>query len=166
MQDTNPYLEQDVLSASPIKLRWMLITRAEELCTLTEFLWQDKKLDEARGWLLRIREILGELLSGVRDVTNPAGKDISDLYVFMLQLLTSAEQTQSTESLRQLKALLAIENETWHQVYETLDGTSTSNLNPGKSHLNFDKNPQQSGNSANISDLESNLPGASLSIEI
>ncbi|GAB5404519.1 MAG: hypothetical protein Aurels2KO_27500 [Aureliella sp.] len=123
MQDeTNPYLEQDVLSASPPKLRLMLISKADELCNLVQFLWQNGKDQEANGWLLRVREILGELLGGVQDKDNPAGKDVTDLYVFMLQLLTSVEQTQSSTKLNQLKSLLEIEKETWRQVNESISG--------------------------------------------
>ncbi len=114
--EENPYLKLDVMGASPVRLRWMLISRASELCGLVESLWMGGDKTEANGWLLRIREILGELLGGVRDASNPLGKSVADFYVFLLKLLTDIEKSQSSEDLSQLKMLLDIEQETWHQV--------------------------------------------------
>lgn len=161
MQDeTNPYLEQDVLSASPAKLRLMLISRAEELCNLVEFLWQGGKDQEASGWLLRVREILGELLGGVQDKTNPASKEVTDLYIFMLQLLTSAEQTSSSTKLAQLKSLLVIEKETWRQVNETLSGGQVSSLGATGGEQSSMKAPRYLTGGCN-----SSTAGSSLSVE-
>ncbi len=157
--DTNPYLEQDVLSASPTKLRLMLISRASELCNLVEFLWQSGKDSEASGWLLRVREILGELLSGVQDKDNPAGKDVTDLYIFMLQLLTDVEQTNSSPKLAQLKGLLEIEQETWRQVNESLSGgvQATTGNDSSESRI---RAPRY------LSGADKSIVGGSLSVEI
>lgn len=114
--DSNPYLQQEVLSASPLRLRQMLINRAEELCEIVGHLWQNEQFEEASGWLLRIREILGELLSGVRDEKNEVAESVSDFYVFLLQLVNEIEAERSIRQLHQLRDLLAIENETWKQV--------------------------------------------------
>lgn len=116
--DSNPYLEQEVLSASPIRLRWMLIQRAEELCGLVKQLWQEGNLAQGDGWVLRVREILGELLEGVKDKSNPASKPISDFYVFLLQYLGGIERSRDIKKLLILEELLRIENETWQMVIQ------------------------------------------------
>ncbi len=116
--ERNPYLEQEVLSASPARLRWMLIRRAEELCMAVDHLWQAGELKQADQWLLRIRDILGELLAGVSSGDEPLRKSIADLYVFMLQQLTEVEQTRNSEMLATLRDLLAFEARTWLQVVE------------------------------------------------
>ncbi len=115
-QEENRYLQQEVMGASPIRLRWMLIRRAEELCGLVADLWENGQESEGSGWLLRVREILGELLGGVRDASNPLGKTVADFYVFLIQLATETDQHKDVLRLGQLRMLLSIEKETWHQV--------------------------------------------------
>ncbi len=114
--DRNPYLQQEVLSASPVRLRWMLICRAEELCGMVGHCWSAGQAPEAQQWLLRIREILGELLDGVTDAANPLSQTISDFYLFLLQLLQEVQDTSDVQRLGTLLELLSIERETWQQV--------------------------------------------------
>lgn len=118
--EVNPYLEQEVYSASPIRLRWMLIRRAEELCVEVRRLWEIGENDSAAGWLLRIREILGELLDGVQDKQNPVSQTVSDFYIFLLQLLSQAEEGRDRGKLEILHELLGIESETWSLVIRQL----------------------------------------------
>lgn len=114
--DINPYLKQTVLTASPIRLRWLLINRAEELCELVQLHWKENDVEGGMQWLLRIREILGELLNGVTDSESSLGKTVADFYVYLIQLVTEVEQTQNVDRLGTLKELLDIEKETWRQV--------------------------------------------------
>lgn len=118
----NPYLQQEVNSASPYRLRWMLIQRAEELCGAVESMWSQGNEQEAAQWLLRIRDILGELLSGVQDRENPVSQSVSDFYIFLVQLLGRVEADQDLEQLQTLRGLLQIEAETWRQVVERFQG--------------------------------------------
>ncbi len=113
MNDVNPYLAQEVASASPIQLRWMLVKRAEELCGLVEQFWATGDAETGKQWGLRIREILGELLDGIQDRQNPVSQQLSDFYVFLLKLLTRAEDNSDLNELRTLRKLLKIEEETW-----------------------------------------------------
>jgi len=99
----------------------MLIGRAEELCGVVGELFETGNTDQASEWLLRIRDILGELLSGVTDASNPLGKTVADFYVFLIQLVTEIEQTRSPERLVTLRDLLAIESETWRLALEMLE---------------------------------------------
>lgn len=114
--DVNPYLQQEVMSASPVRLRWMLIRRAEELCQVVSHLWSQEDYQQADQWLLRVREILGELLDGVVDASNPLGKTVSDFYVFLIQLATELGTHRNPDRLETLRELLSIELETWAQV--------------------------------------------------
>lgn len=128
--DENPYLQQEILSASPIRLRWMLIRRAEELCGFVQQLWIAGDRLQAAGWLLRIREILGELLDGVSDGSNPVSKQVSDFYVFLLQLITRIEQTNDPQQLKTLEELLHLESETWQQVVQKIASENLSQTHP------------------------------------
>ena len=122
--DINPYLQQEIASASPARLRWMLIRRAHELTTLVGQLWTTGQQALGDQWLLRIREILGELLAGVHDRSNPLSPSISDFYLFLLQLVTETQQTRDGERLEVMRDLLAIEAETWQLVVEKLGSQS------------------------------------------
>lgn len=122
----NPYLEQEIMSASPIRLRQMLINRAHELCSVVDQMWTVGQIREADGWLLRIRDILGELLAGVRDESNVVARPTADFYVFLLKMLTEISESRSSTQLSQLQDLLAIENETWRLLNERERKESTS----------------------------------------
>ncbi len=122
--DINPYLQQEVMTASPPRLRWLLIRRSVELCGMVAQMWNAGQHTFARQWLLNVREILGELLDGVKDEKNPLSKPISDFYLFLLQLATEVEQHHDAERLQVLQDLLAIEAETWRQVIEKVGSES------------------------------------------
>lgn len=116
--EINPYLQQEVLSASPVRLRWMLIRRAEEVCNLVIQLWNEQLFSQGDQWLLRIREILGELLDGIQDASNPVSSQVADFYVFLLQLTSEVEETRNIDRLVIMRDLLAIESETWRLLVE------------------------------------------------
>ena len=67
---------------------------------------------------LSLRDILGELLSGVTRDSNELTVRIADLYVFLLQELTRAEQQPGLERIESIGKILRIEQETWRQVCE------------------------------------------------
>lgn len=115
----NAYLEQEVLSASPAKLRWLLIDKAAKLSQIVGELWNSGERDLGDQWALRLREILNELLSGVQSDT-PVAQQVCDLYIFQLKLLTEAELGRDFAKLDQLRGILEIEAETWRLVQQKL----------------------------------------------
>lgn len=112
----NPYLEQEVFSASPAKLRWLLINKGLQLTRIVETLWveKDPTVGQYTVWL---RDVLNELLAAVHG-QDALARNVADLYIFMAKLLTSAEQTQNLDEIRQLRSLLEIEAETWQLVQQ------------------------------------------------
>jgi flagellar protein FliS len=135
--DNNPYLQQEVMSASPARLRWMLIKRAHELTGLIGQLWSNNQFAPSQQWFLRIREILGELLDGVKDANHPLSKPISDFYIFLLQMTFEVESRRDSSRLILLGELLAIESETWRMVLEKVgtESMATSKSNAVFPHL-------------------------------
>lgn len=134
----NPYLEQEVFSASPAKLRWLLINKGVQLTRIIEQLWQEK--DSAAQYTLWLRDVLTELLAAVRGQDELARK-VADLYVFMAKLLASAEQHQSISEIQQLRSLLEIESETWMLVHQaqspSFPAAAMPNLAVGSSEGGF-----------------------------
>jgi flagellar protein FliS len=125
--DVNPYLQQEVMSASPARLRWMLIRRAEDLCEMVNQLWASGQQTLGDQWMLRIREILGELLEGVKDPKHPLSSAISNFYLFLLQMSLQISQNRELGRLQTLRELLAIEGETWQLVVEKTGTEALSN---------------------------------------
>jgi len=122
-QSTNPYLEQEVLTASPAKLRWMLLNKSVKLSQLIGQLWEVGDLGLGDQWCLRLRDILTELLSGVHG-QDPTARQVADLYVFLIRLLTEAEQSHDSHRMVQLQSVLEEEAETWLQVQQQVSGRS------------------------------------------
>ncbi len=113
MIDPDAFLRQEVESASPAKLRWLIIRKAIGLCQAVDQLWNDSRNEDAIQWVLRVREILCELLDGVTDAKNPAAKQVSDLYTFLLRSLAKAELTRDRRELQNIADILQIELGTW-----------------------------------------------------
>jgi flagellar protein FliS len=119
----NPYLEQEVLSASPAKLRYMLLDKCTSLISIVDQLWAAGNHFQAVQWTIRIREILSELLSGVTDQEMELSRKISDLYIFLINMLTRLEAQPSREELAEFRSILELERETWLQ-YVRLESTA------------------------------------------
>ena len=126
--EINPYLQQEVLSASPPRLRWLLVRKAEELCGVVTQMWADDQAEYAGQWIIRIRDILVELLGGVQDPANPVSENVADFYVFLLQLLAEVEQSRKVERMSVLRELLSIEAETWRMVAEKIAQEESNSL--------------------------------------
>jgi flagellar protein FliS len=110
------YLQTTVLTASPAKLRSLLLDRAVGLIQVISAEREktpDRLVDQ---WTLRLRDILGELLSGITRQSGPLAVQVSDLYVFLLQQLTLAEQEPGIERIESIGKILKIEQETWQLV--------------------------------------------------
>ncbi|QEG39710.1 flagellar export chaperone FliS [Roseimaritima ulvae] len=112
--NSEQYLAQSVLNASPARLRLMLIERGLQLASSLAAM-PPESLDPVAfsDQTLRLRDILGELLSGVAVGETEVAKQVSDLYVFLLQHLTAAEQQHDPVSWREIATVLEIERETW-----------------------------------------------------
>lgn len=111
----NSYLEQEVLSASPAKLRYLLLDKANTLVAIVDQLWSTGDHFQAVQWTIRIREILSELLSGITDTEMELSRKIADIYVFLINMLTRLEANHSREELAEFRSILEMERETWLQ---------------------------------------------------
>lgn len=119
------YLQQEVFSSSPARLRWMLIQRAVNLAGNIAAAFEahtspslssgtpsgsHRTVEEQ---LLGLRDILNELLAGVTAKDGGLGKSVADLYVYLIALLTEAEAQRDAWGMQQLAEILRIEEETW-----------------------------------------------------
>jgi flagellar secretion chaperone FliS len=145
MIDTDAFLRQEVESATPAKLRWLLLQKAHGLTLSIRDFWQRGQFEEAKQWLILTQDIFSELLEGIVDPKHELAKQQSDLFVFLTKLLILAGQTQDVKTLGSVVEILEIEKDTW----EMLVRKETSNYSSSHS-----SHSQQSDNTYAGFDLE------------
>ena len=114
------YLESVVRTASPAKLRLMLIERAVGVSECLESAWRENPGQGANEQSLKLFELINELLRGVVGSKQGDGeeicKQVSDLYVFLMKHLLMAEQRSDVASIEEIRVVLQVEAETWRLV--------------------------------------------------
>ncbi len=113
MYDPDAFLKQEVESASPARLRWLLLRKAVSLTEGIEHLLAEGRKNEVSQWWLRIQEILVELLDGVTDRSNPAAEATADLYVFLLKSSRELVANYQPKPAKDFLEILKIEQQTW-----------------------------------------------------
>lgn len=117
------YMANEVLSASPQKLRKLLLEGAIRFANETIQHWSVSDFEAGLESTNRTRDILVELLVTIQDV--PANKPIMDLYRFLNREINIASFERSEERLRQIVRVLTIEQETWTMVCDQLRGVTS-----------------------------------------
>jgi len=114
------YLEMQVNSATPQKLRLMLIEGAIRFARQTQALWREAALEAGLESLIRSRDIISELISSVEADASPLARQVNGLYVYLFSALTEAQQTRDEHQLAAVIRVLEEERETWRQLCEQL----------------------------------------------
>ncbi len=110
------YLESQVLTATPQKLRLMLIEAALSAARQALNYW-DKKLDaQATLALIRCREIVSELLAAVKPDDSELTRNVAGIYLFLFKTLAEAQLHRDPAKVDQAIKVLEIERETWREV--------------------------------------------------
>ena len=114
------YLESAIRTASPARLRLMLIQRAIEVAVSLARVWREGQSVGPNEYSLTLMDLLGELLAGVagsnRSEENAVCEQVADLYVFLNQHLLAAETHSDAASIDEIRTILEIEAETWRAV--------------------------------------------------
>jgi flagellar protein FliS len=114
------YLESTVRTASPARLRLMLIERAVDVAECLSNVWREKQQLGANEHWIKLLDLLNELLGGVvggkTDGENVVCQKVADLYVFLSKHLVAAEPSSDANSIDEIKAVLEVEAETWRAV--------------------------------------------------
>lgn len=110
------YLETQVLTASPFKLRLMLIDGAIRFVNQTLQLWDEQRDEAAWEASIRAREIISELMSSVSNESSPLAKQILPIYSYIFRSITEAQLKRDREQLLDVVRVLGEERETWQQV--------------------------------------------------
>lgn len=111
------YLESTVHSATPARLRLMLIERAIDVAGNLSANWRQGKALGENEWSLWLLDLLTELLNGVAssrvESERQVCQTVSDLYVFLIQHLIAAEAASRADAIDEIRLVLNIEAQTW-----------------------------------------------------
>jgi len=114
------YLEATIRTASPARLRLMIIERGVRATQTLAGLWRDGHSLGSNEHSLKLLDVLNELLHGVTDGASPAEtelcRQVSDLYVFLIQHLVAAESRSDASAIDEIRLALEAEAETWRMV--------------------------------------------------
>jgi len=116
----NAYLESQVLTATPQKLRLMLIEAALGAARQTLKAWEEKLDTDANIALIRCREIISELLAAVRPDDSELTRNVAGIYMFLFKTLAEAQLHRDRAKVGEAIKVLEIERETWRNVCEQM----------------------------------------------
>ncbi len=114
------YLETQVQTATPQKLRSMLIEGALRFARRTQAQWREAEWDAGLESLIRTRDVIGELMGGIQPDASPLARQVNGLYVYLFSALTEARQTRDQHQLAAVIRVLEEEHETWQQLCQQL----------------------------------------------
>jgi flagellar protein FliS len=104
------------MTATPQRLRLMLIEGALRFAAHGKQSWQEDRDDLACQSLARCRAVLAELLGTIRGDMSDVAARVRDLYAFLLRKMLEVIPARDIDGLDQIIYLLQIERETWNQV--------------------------------------------------
>lgn len=110
------YLETEVLTATPQKLRLMLIEGAVRFATQARQHFEGRRTDQANVAVSRCRAIIAELQSVVRPEMSEVARRVRDLYTFLFKTLIEVQITRDAAKLSGVLEVLQAERETWQQL--------------------------------------------------
>lgn len=132
MQNSS-YLESKILTALPQRLHLMLIEGAIRFGRQAEEALRRADESAAAAPLLKVIDIVGELLASVRETNSELNKRIAELYWFLFRRVSEAKIHADAALLAEALRLLEYERQTWQMVCDKL-GTGSSSIAPPHAH--------------------------------
>jgi flagellar protein FliS len=138
------YLESKVLTAPPQRLHLMLIEGALRFGRQAEDALRRGEAAAAGAALVRVLDIAGELVAGVRQQKTDLNQRLADLYWFVFCRVSEAKINADAAALAEAMRVLEYERQTWQLVCEKFaaapgqEGTSGGTPMPGASRLSLE----------------------------
>jgi flagellar protein FliS len=115
------YFESQVLTATPQRLRLMLLDGALQYARRASQYWQAGRLYEGGEAVIGCQRIVTELLRGLRpEIAPELVGNVAAVYNFVFRALIEAGLKHDPAKLDEAISVLEIERETWRQVCEQL----------------------------------------------
>jgi flagellar secretion chaperone FliS len=122
-QNKSQYLESKILTAPPHRLHLMLIEGAIRFGRQAEKDLEAGNKAAAAPSLMRVLDIVGEMLAGIRQTKSEINDKLAAVYWFIFRRVSEATMESDKEALAEVLRLLEFERETWSKVCEKI-GTS------------------------------------------
>jgi flagellar protein FliS len=133
------YLESKVLTAPPHRLHLLLIEGALRFGRQAEESLRRGDAAAAAAPLLRVIDIVGELLAGVRQRQSDINQQLTELYWFLFRRVSEAKIHSEAGKLAEALRLLEYERQTWAAVCEKF--AADTNAPQFHSPQQFSKSP-------------------------
>ena len=118
---SDTYFESQVYTASPQRLRLMIIDGALQYAHRASKHWQEGRIYEGGEAVIGCQRIVTELLRSMRpEIAPELVANVSAVYNFVFRSLIEAGLKRDEAKLNDAIAVLEIERETWRQVCERL----------------------------------------------
>jgi flagellar protein FliS len=118
---SDTYFESQIFTATPQRLRLMLIDGALQYARKATMHWEQGRNYEAGEAIIGCQRIVTELLRGLRaDVAPDLVANVAALYNFVFRSLIEAGLKRDPNKLGDAVRVLEIDRETWRQVCEGL----------------------------------------------
>jgi flagellar protein FliS len=114
------YLETQVTTATPQRLRLMLIEAALRKARSAADAWQAGRSDEGLAAVSQCRDIVAELIAGIRPEQSELAKQVLGIYLFVFSTLIEAQFHRDQQRLRDIVRILEEERQTWHQLCDQM----------------------------------------------
>jgi flagellar secretion chaperone FliS len=114
------YLETQISTATPQKLRLMLIDGGIRFAHLAQHALLENRADDAFEHVVRCRSIVSELLAGIRVDQSELTQQVAAIYGFLFRLLTETNAQPDPERLEQVIRVLEEDRLTWAAVCEQM----------------------------------------------
>ncbi len=114
----NIYLENDVFTATPQRLRLMLIEAGLRHAQQVIELWQSGEKEAGMQSLLRTQAIVSELHNSVRAGDSQLAQQVAAMYLVMYRSLVEAQLEADVVRVESVVRGLAEDRETWRQLCE------------------------------------------------
>ena len=118
------------MTATPQKLRLMLIEGAIRFARQTLRHWEQQENEQAVDALIRCRNIVSELLAAVRTDHSDLARKVAGLYLFVFKHLTEAQLRRDASLVQEAIGVLEVERDTWRQVCEQMPHAPTAANDP------------------------------------
>ncbi len=136
------YQTAEILTATPQKLRLMLIEGAIRFSLRARGYWKANEPVKATQALIRAQQIVGELIAGLNtESKSDLVKRLAGIYAFIYRSLLEASFRKDEGRLAAAIRVLEIERETWRQVCEKLGGSTQTRIDQATFHQPQPKMP-------------------------
>lgn len=107
------YLETEVMTASPPKLRLLLIEGALRLARQSLQSWEEPMPESVFRALSSLRKIILQLLTCVEGEDCGLGRNIQSIYMYLFSTVTKAQLSGDARKISEVVKVLEVERETW-----------------------------------------------------